>query len=148
MAGAFKVFNKAKGALGRGEIALNSGNFRLALVSGNGTQMSLNCSASTFASLKTDIGGFIASYGNYSADGNSLSLLSWTQGTTTWTFDAEDWSVSHNSATGLSNIKQCVIYKSAGWPIAYCCLSAANFDLAQGNKLTIAFHADGIFTLT
>lgn len=143
-AGAFKVFNKAKGALGSGSINLSTGNFRLYLVK-SGTALSLASSSSTKASLSTDGVTFFGLIGSYSVSGKLLTNVSWRASGTKWIFDAADWSLSQTG--NMSLIKQCLIAESLGNVIAYTCLSATAFDLLAGNKLTVAFHASGIFTL-
>lgn len=148
-ASAFKVFRRAKRGLGTGAIVLNSGNFKLALVISGATMLSAQSSASTWASLKTDGVTELVSGGNYSSSGTALTVT-WTitANGTTCIFDATDWSLSANGVTH-ADIKACVIRQSASDKIvAYASLSSAKFDIADGNKLIIAFDASGVFTLT
>ena len=143
-AGAFKIFNSAKGALGSGNIDLAAGNFRLLLVQ-SGSLLSVGVDTSTRNSLSAAGFGLFAALGSYSASGKLLASVSWRLSGTKYLFDAGDWSLSQTAA--MSKIKQCVIIESGGWPIAYTCLSATAFDLLAGNKLIVQFHASGIFTL-
>lgn len=144
---AFKVFNNAKGHLGKGNITLNSGNFRLILIKSNGTPLSVGISADTWTSLQTDGVSGLVSAGNYSASGTLLASPAWTQSGTKWMFDATNWSLSANGVDHLSIYAALIKQSTGDRPLAYASLSTASINVSDGNKLIITFNTSGIFEL-
>lgn len=102
----------------------------------------------------TDLTNEVANGNGYTTGGVTLSGVTWTRSTTTVTFDATDaqWTASGGSIVA----RYAVIYDDtpSGTPtdplVAYSLLddTPADVTVADGNTLTIAFHANGILTLT
>ena len=146
-ASTFTIFNKAKGKLGSAALDLSTGIFRLVLVKSNAVGLSAGASASTWTSLQVDGVSGLATAGNYSIIGTSLTNPSWRASGAAWVFDTADWSLSAN-AVAHASIKAYIIRASAGDKlIGYASLSATT-SIAASNKLIIAMPAAGIFDLT
>ena len=121
-AGIFKVYAKAKGALGSGSIDLTGSTFRIAFAK-SFAFISTNATASTKASMITDGAVFHASVGSYSASGRLLASPTWTSvAAGVWGFDATDFSISVTSGT-LSALKAMVIFDGAR-PLCWASFSA------------------------
>lgn len=151
-ANAWKIYGKAKRHIGRGEITLHTGVFKMSL--------HRNSASTTIKVLSTrdvfsSVGAQISATGGYAAGGRSVPGFSWTIGAS-----ANQLKCSYTAAgvifTGsgaaLNNIRFALIRKSAGSTtsgnvICFCSLSTANFTIASGNTLTILPNASGVFTL-
>ncbi len=145
---AWKIYNRAKYHLGNKALDLNTDVFRLALVT----------SASNFATLTLStwgqITGEVASAGGYASSGYTLSAPTWGTGTSAkqYKFDSTAWGPYTATGAAIDNIKGAVIFLSAASAaaaklLAYASLTSTEFDLAQGNTITITPAATGVFTL-
>lgn len=99
--------------------------------------------------------GEVTEGNGYSSSGAPLSAEDWTVGASAqqYKFDANDPATWTASGGGLSLIKGAVIFASgasagACYLLCYASLSTSSFTLADGNTLTVQFHASGIFTMT
>lgn len=144
---AWKIYNKAKKKLGNGTLLLSGANWRATLYTSaaNFATLTLSC----FGSLTGEITSVASSY---SSSGKALTSVLWTVGASAkqYKFDVGDFFWSANAQ--LSNIKGCVIWKSAASTngrhlVAFCSLTASQFNLAAGNRLTVAVNASGVFTV-
>jgi hypothetical protein len=138
--------------MGRGELTLHTGNFKMALYrnSASGTITSLSS-----ISIKSSVAGEISATGGYAAGGKTLAGVIWTTGASAlqikFAYTTGGLAFTASGAS-LNNIRYALIYKSAsaggGPAICYCSLSSGNFTIASGNILTI-LPASGpvVFTL-
>jgi hypothetical protein len=119
--------------------------------------MSLVTSASNFATLTlstfASLTNEIADGNGYSTSGKALTSEAWTVGASAkqYKFDCDDpfWSANGGS---ISNIKGAVIWISgasanARHLLAFASLTSSQFNLAAGNRLTVAINASGVFTV-
>jgi hypothetical protein len=148
---AWKIYAAAKRKLGRGELTLHTGNFRMSLYRNSASATITSLSA---ISVKASVAGEISATGGYTAGGKVL-------GTPTWTAGASALQIRFSyttagliftaSGAALNNIRYALIFKSAsaggGPAICYCSLSSANFSISSPNTLTILPAATGVFTL-
>jgi hypothetical protein len=148
---AWKIYAAAKRKLGRGELTLHTGNFKMALYRNSASATITSLSA---ISIKSSVAGEISATGGYAAGGKAL-------GTPTWTVGASALQIRFSyttagliftaSGAALNNIRYALIFKSAsaggGPAICYCSLSSANFSISSPNTLTILPAATGVFTL-
>lgn len=146
-AGAFTVFKRAKGNLGKGALILDSGNKYLHLFR-TSASAGLVANLSTLASLVAQC----SATGGYTASGRALGSVTWTTGASAgqWKFDSTALTITASGAA-INNIRYAVIRNStgagAGKLIAYAPLTTAQFTLASGTTLTITPAANGYFTL-
>ena len=147
-AGAFTVFKRAKGNLGKGALNFSTGNYYLGLFT-NAASTGLAGNLSTYASLT----GEVSATGGYTAGGKALAGLTWvTAGSAgQWMLDFTDLVVTATTGA-INNIRYAVIRNStgagAGKIVAWAPLTTAQFTLAQSSTLTIAFSANGVFRLS
>lgn len=148
---AWKIFAAAKRKIGRGELTLHTGNFRMSLYrnSASGTITSLSA-----ISVKSSVAGEISATGGYAAGGKVIPGTTWTQGASALQFRFSYTTaglVFTASGANLNNIRYALIFKSAsaggGPAVCYCSLSSANFSITSPNTLTILPAATGVFTL-
>lgn len=146
-AGAFTVFKRAKGNLGKAALNLSTGNYYLHLFR-TSASASLVGNLSTLASLV----GQVSAAGGYTTSGKVLSGVTWTTGASAgqWRFDSTALTITASGAQ-LNNIRYAVIRNStgagAGKLVAYAPLTTTQFNLASGTTLTITPAANGYFTL-
>lgn len=145
--GAFTFYNKAKKKIGNGSINLGSGNFRMTL------HTSASNAATATLSTKASVDNEVSEANGYSSSGKALANRVWTVGASAgqYKFDGDDVSWSANGGT-ISNIKHLVFWCSgasagARHVLGRIQLSTSQFNLAAGNRVTVAFPAGGIFTL-
>ena len=148
---AWKIFAAAKRKIGRGELTLHTGNFRMSLYrnSASGTITSLSA-----ISIKSSVAGEISATGGYAAGGKVIPGTTWTQGASALQFRFSYTTIGlvfTASGASLKNIRYALIFKSAsaggGPAVCYCSLSSANFSITSPNTLTILPAATGVFTL-
>ena len=145
--GAFTFYNRAKRKLSGGGIDLAAGAFRAQLHTS--ASNAATATLSTISQVTTEV----TEANGYSSSGKALATKVWTAGASAaqMKFDADDHSWSANGGT-ISNIKFMVFWASgasagARHVLGYIQLSTSQFNLAAGNRLTIAYPSGGIFTL-
>lgn len=149
---AWKIYASAKRHIGRGELTLHTGVFKMSLhrnsASGTITSLSTN---SIFSSILAEI----SATGGYAAGGRAVPAAIWTLGAS-----ATQLKFSYTTAglvftasgASLSNIRYALIRKSvgsvtSGYCLCYCSLSSASFTITTPNTLTILPAATGVFTM-
>ena len=141
-ASAFLLYNEAKKYIGGADLDLNGATFKLKLC--NSASNASTFTLSTFASVNNEI----SATGGYAANGKALANVLWTAGASAkqFKFDADDL-IFTASGAALNNIKFAVIGVSGGKALCWSKLTTSQFTLQQGNTLTVAFNAAGIFTV-
>lgn len=153
-AGTWKVYAKAKQYVGNGTITLGAGVFKMQLHRASASAAILVLST---RSTNASIPGEISATGGYVANGRNLvpATGQWVVGAS-----ARQYKFTYStvglvftaSGASLNNIKYALIRNStgagAGKVLCFCTLSTAAFTIANGNTLTIAPAATGVFTLT
>lgn len=149
---AWKIYAAAKRKIGRGEITLHTGVFKMSLHRNSASATITSLSAiSIFSSVAAEI----SATGGYAAGGRAVPNATWTQGASALQFRFSYTTgglVFTASGASLNNIRYALIRKSSGsttsgFPICYCSLSSAAFTISSGNTLTILPNASGVFTL-
>jgi hypothetical protein len=138
-AGAWTFTDQARTDLLDGTIRVAADTFKMALFL---STSNIGAASTTFAGVTNEH----AANNGYSAGGISVDLT--LAGTTTVTADiATDpvWTASGGSIVA----RFAVIYEVAGNVLCYCLLDSApaNVTATDGNTLTVAAHASGVFTL-
>lgn len=152
-AGTWKIYAKAKLYIGNGTITLGAGVFKMQLHRTSASAAILVLSTrSTAASIPAEI----TAQGGYVANGRNLvpATGSWVVGTSAkqykFTYTTAGL-VFTGSGASLNNIRYAIIRNSTGAGVGkilcFCTLSTAAFTVANGNTLTIAPAATGVFTL-
>ncbi len=144
-AGTWTFTDQSRTYLLNGTFDLDTDLFKIALHLSTGTQPS--ASTTTWAGLSTSEHAALYGYtagGLPTGAGTALTLA----GTTTVTIDrAVDpvWTASGGSIVA----RWAVLYEVGGNVLAYCLLDAtpADVTVTDGNTLTVAMNASGIFTL-
>lgn len=144
---AWKIYNKAKKKIGNGSILLNGTHFRASLFTSASNFATLTLS--TFASLTNEVTSVT---GSYSSSGKALTSASWSVGASAKQYAFKVGNVFWSALTQISNIKGIVIWQSgasanARHVIATASLTASQFNLALGNRLTVTINAGGVFTV-
>lgn len=152
-AGPWKLYARAKRAIGAGNITLGAGVFKMQL---HRTSASAAILVLSTRSVNTSIPGEISATGGYVAGGRNLvpATAQWTTGASArqmrFTYTTAGL-VFTASGASLNNIRYALIRNStgagAGRVLCFCTLSTAAFTVASGNTLTIAPNASGVFTL-
>lgn len=144
-AGKWKLYESAKEFLADGTIDLDSHTFKCALF-----QSTSNCNTLTHDEL-ADLTNQVANGNGYTTGGVALANVTWTRSGGTVTFDADDpaWTASGGPITA----RFAVIYDdtATGDPLLCVCLldtTPADVTVTDGNTLTLALNASGIFTLS
>lgn len=121
----------------------DNGLFRMALYTASASATLVAGDVSVQGSLAGQASG-----GGYTAGGEQVTGITWTQAGGTCTFDSTAWVVTGSIAA----VKYAVIIASVGATsghiLAYSKLSTANFAITGSNTLTITPNASGIFTLS
>ena len=150
-AGKWKVYEAAKEYIGDGTIDLDSATFKMALF-----QSTSNCDTLSGSDELADLTNQVANASGYTTGGVTLTGVTWSNASGTMTFDCDNavWTASGGSIVA----RFAVIYRSgaAGSPsvtdalLCVCLLdtSPANVTATDGNTLTIAINASGVFTLS
>lgn len=138
-AGAWQFTNTGRTSLLNGTFDIDSDSFLCALLL---STSNIGAASTTYAGLTNEH----ANANGYTTGGIAVSLT--LSGTTTVTADiATDpvWTASGGSIVA----RFAVIYESAGNVLCYCLLDDAPADVTatDGNTLTVAAHASGVFTL-
>jgi hypothetical protein len=149
---AWKIYAAAKRKIGRGELTLHTGVFKMSLHrnSASGTITSLSSK-----SIFSQIVGEISATGGYAAGGRAVLNAIWTVGASanqikfTYTTGGIIFTAS---GANLTNIRYALIRKSvnavtSGFVLCYCSLSSTNFTITTSNTLTILPAGTGVFTL-
>lgn len=138
-AGAWTFTDEGRTKLTTGEW-LDADTYKIALFL---STSNIGASSTTYAGLTNEH----ANANGYTTGGKSVTLSR--SGTTTVTFDATDpaaWTASGGSITA----RFAVLYEVSGRVLCYCLLDSTPADVTatDGNTLTIAIHASGVFTLS
>ena len=144
---AWKVYNKAKKGIGNGTIPLSGTHWRASLFTSASNFATLTLS--TYASLTNEVTSVAASY---SSSGKALTSSSWSVGASAKQYAFKVGNVFWSALTQIANIKGIVIWQSgasanARRVLATASLTASQFNLAAGNRLTVAINAAGVFTV-
>lgn len=144
---AWKIYNKAKKKIGNGTILLNGTHFRMTLHTSASNAATLTFS--TYASVTGEITSVASSY---SSSGKACTSAQWTLGRSVKEYKFQVGNVFWSAASQISNIKLAVIWVSgasagARHVLAVASLTSTQFNLAAGNRLTIAINTNGVFTV-
>ncbi len=146
-AGAWTVYNLAKKKLGNATINLATNNFRCTLHTS-----ASNANTATLGVYQS-VTNEVTEANGYSSSGKALTTRIWTVGASAgqYKFDTDDVFWSANAGT-IPNIKFAVISVSAAATanrhlLCRSQLSASQFTLSAGNRLTIQMNAAGVLTL-
>lgn len=139
-ASAWRVYNEAKKYMLTADLDLNAATMRIKLVKGTAAANVSAYTLSTFASVT----GLPA---NTSIKALTSPIVTALNGSATIKFDATDMVFTAGGGDATS-VQYAVIGISGGKALAWCKLSTAAFAVTSGNTLTIAFNANGIFTLS
>lgn len=152
-AGTWKIYAKAKQFIGNGTIILGAGVFKMQLHRASASAAILVLST---RSTNASIPGEISAVGGYAANGRNLlpATGSWVVGASAKQYKFTYSTVGlifTGSGAALNNIKYALLRNSVGAGtgklLCFCTLSTAAFTIANGNTLTIAPAATGVFTL-
>lgn len=150
-AGKWKVYEFGKEYLADGTIDLDTATFKMALF-----QSTSNCDTLSGSDALADLTNEVANANGYTTGGVTLTGVTWNNAAGTMTFDTSDavWTASGGSITA----RFAVIYRSgaSGSPsvtdalLCVCLLDTTPADVTatDGNTLTIAINASGVFTLS
>lgn len=139
-AGAWTFTNAARTNLLNGTFDIDSDTWKMALLL---STSNIGASSTTFAGVTNEH----ANDNGYTSGGASITLN--LSGTTTVKVDIGTdpvWTASGGSITA----RYAVIYEVGGNVLCYCLLDDAPADVTatDGNTLTVAAHANGVFTLS
>ena len=139
-AGAWTFPNSARTDLLNGTFDIDTDSFKMALFL---STSNIGAASTTYAGVTNEH----ANANGYTTGGFSLGALTLAGTTTVTVDDPADavWTASGGSITA----RFAVIYKSAGNVLCYCLLDSTPADVTatNGNTLTVALNASGIFTL-
>ena len=150
-AGKWKVYNRAKVAIGNGTLDLSAtADWKLALFTSSSNANTLSLGSATFGALTNEH----ANANGYVTGGAACTSETWTASTGTVTFDAAD--VVWTAAGGSITARLAVIYRDATINgivkplLCVCVLDTAPADVTatDTNTFTVTMHADGILTLS
>lgn len=137
-AGSWTFTNAGRESLLNGDFDINTDTFKMALFL---STSNIGAASTTYAGLTNEH----ANGNGYTTGGKTLTMS--LSGTTTVTVDCDDqtWTASGGPITA----RFAVIYESAGNVLCYCLLDSTPGDVTatDGNTLTVAINASGIFTL-
>lgn len=138
-AGAWTFPNSARTDLLNGTFDIDSGSWKMALFL---STSNIGAGSTTYAGLTNEH----ANGNGYTTGGIAITLT--LAGTTTVTVDISTdpvWTASGGSITA----RFAVIYEVGGRVLCYCLLDSTPADVTatDGNTLTVAAHASGVFTL-
>jgi hypothetical protein len=139
-AGAWTFTDAARTSMLNGTFDFDTDTFRVGLY----------LSTSNIGAASTTIAGVTNEHANangYTTGGTSIGALT-LSGTTTVTVD-DPADVVWTASGGSIVARFAVLYENGGNVVCYCLLDSTPADVTatDGNTLTIAFHASGIFTL-
>jgi len=138
-AGAWTFTNEGRTKLLDGTFNVESDSFKMALFL---STSNIGPTSTTYAGLTNEH----ANANGYTTGGNAVALS--LTGTTTVKADIDtdpQWTASGGSITA----RFAVIYEVGGHVLCYCLLddTPADVTVTDGNTLTVAAHANGVFTL-
>lgn len=137
-AGTWTLTNAGRTSLLDGTFDLDSDTFKMALFL---STSNLGASSTTYAGVTNEH----ANGNGYTTGGESVTLS--LSGTTTVTVDSTDvvWTASGGPITA----RFAAIYEVGGNILCYCLLDSSPADVTatDGNTLTVAINASGVFTL-
>ena len=138
-AGTWTFTNGARTKLLDGTFDLDTDSFKCALFQ---STSNIGASSTTYAALTNEV----ANANGYTTGGIAVTLT--LSGTTTVTVDISSdpvWTASGGSITA----RFAVIYEVSGNVLCYCLLDSTPADVTatDGNTLTVAANASGVFTL-
>jgi len=138
-AGAWTFVDGARANMINGTFDIDSDTFKMALFS---STSNLSTSSTTFAGVSNEH----AAVNGYSAGGKPITLT--VTGTTTVTVDIDTdpvWTANGGSITA----RYACIYEVGGNVLCFCLLDSTPADVTatDGNTLTVAADASGVFTL-
>lgn len=137
-AGQWTFTNGGRTSLIDGTFDINSDTWKMALFL---STSNIGAASTTYAGLTNEH----ANNNGYTTGGVSVTLS--LSGTTTVTVDSTDavWTASGGPITA----RFAVIYEVSGNVLCYCLLDSTPADVTatDGNTLTVAIHASGVFTL-
>lgn len=150
-AGKWKVYDLAKKYLADGTFDLDStSNWKMALFLSTSNAETLGSGIDVYGDLTNEH----ANANGYTTGGVALTGITWSQSGGTVTFDCDDavWT----AASGSIVARFAVIYQNATLNtivkpllcVSLLDVSPANVTATDGNTLTIAINASGVFTLT
>lgn len=138
-AGSWTFTNAGRTSLLNGDFDINTDTFKMALFL---STSNIGAASTTYAGLTNEV----ANGSGYTTGGKTLTMS--LTGTTTVTVDCDDqtWTASGGPITA----RFAVIYESAGNVLCYCLLDSTPADVTatDGNTLTVAIHASGLWTLS
>jgi hypothetical protein len=139
-AGAWTFTDAARTRILNGTFDFDTNTFKVALFLSNSN---IGAASTTYAGVTNEH----ANANGYTTGGFSFGALTLSGTTTVTVDDAADavWTASGGSITS----RFAVLYKDASDVVCYCLLDSTPADVTatEGNTLTIALHASGIFTL-
>ena len=138
-AGSWTFTNGGRTSLLDGTFDIDSDTWKMALFT---SSSNIGASSTTYAGVSNEV----ANGNGYTTGGASITLT--LSGTTTVTVDIEtdpSWTASGGSIVA----RFAVIYEVSGNVLCYCLLDStpADVTVTDGNSLTVAAHANGVFTL-
>lgn len=138
-AGAWVFTNSGRTSLINGTFDIDSDTWKMALFL---STSNIGADSTTYAGLTNEV----AQANGYTTGGESITLT--LSGTTTVTIDIDTdpvWTANGGSITA----RFAVIYEVSGNVLCYCLLDStpADVTVTNGNTLTVAAHASGVFTL-
>lgn len=147
-ASAWAFYESFREYVGDGTIDLDTDTFYIAFY------LSTSNAATLTNSVLADLTNQVANGNGYVTNGQALDSVTWTRSGATVTFDAAD--EVFTASGGSITARFAVIYKSGTANaitnplVCYSLLDTTPADVTatDGNTLTIAFNASGIFTLT
>ena len=138
-AGSWTFTNGGRTSLLDGTFDIDSDTWKMALFT---SSSNIGAASTTYAGVTNEV----ANGNGYTTGGASITLT--LSGTTTVTVDIEtdpSWTASGGSIVA----RFAVIYEVSGNVLCYCLLDStpADVTVTDGNSLTVAAHASGVFTL-
>ncbi len=138
-AGAWTFTNEGRTKLLNGSFDIDSDTWKMALFL---STSNIGAASTTYAGVTNEV----AEANGYTTGGAAITLT--LSGTTTVTVDISTdpvWTASGGSITA----RFAVIYEVGGNVLCYCLLDStpADVTVTNGNTLTVAAHASGVFTL-
>lgn len=139
-AGAWQFTDAARKHLVDGTFDLDSDTFKMALFT---SASNLGAGSTTYAGVSSEV----ANANGYTTGGIAVTLV--LSGTTTVTVDVQTdpvWTAAGGSITA----RFAAIYEVGGNVLCYCLLdnTPADVTATDGNTLTVAANASGVFTLS
>jgi len=151
-AGKWKVYDKAKVRLADGTFDMDNASLGLTMALFLSTS---NCNTlSVGTGVYGDLTNEHANANGYTTGGVALTTETWTNSTSTTTFDCDDvvWTASGGSIVARFAVIYCnATVNTIVKPLLCVSLldtAPADVTVTTGNTLTIAINASGVFTLT